>query len=163
MKNESYKPYPKNPNYLASSTGKVFSLYRMREVGSDTMYGYQAVMVNNHWVGAHRIVYEAWKGEIPKGYEINHLNGKKKDNRPSNLEAVTKKENIRHLREVLNFSNAGENSPTWKGYWSVDGTKYTTLKEAHIATRIPMQKLRKWCYGHLNDCTFIPVRKQKPG
>jgi hypothetical protein len=44
---------------------------------------------------AHRVVYEAVHGEIPLGLEIDHLNGRKADNRIRNLEAVTRAENCR--------------------------------------------------------------------
>ena len=49
----------------------------------------------------HRIVYETFIAPIPSGHEINHLNGKRDDNRPENLEAVTHAENIRYSKDVL--------------------------------------------------------------
>lgn len=47
---------------------------------------------------AHRVIWEAVHGEIPAGLEIDHLNGRKADNRISNLDAVTHSENV--LRAV---------------------------------------------------------------
>ena len=44
----------------------------------------------------HRAVYEAWHGQIPDGYQINHKDGIKRNNAPSNLEAVTGGENMAH-------------------------------------------------------------------
>lgn len=41
----------------------------------------------------HRLVYEAINGKIPTGYEIDHINGIKNDNRIENLRCVTPKEN----------------------------------------------------------------------
>jgi hypothetical protein len=52
-------------------------------------------------VGAHRIVYAMLVGPIPKGMWINHKNGIKDDNRPSNLELATPTENVMHARKVL--------------------------------------------------------------
>lgn len=49
----------------------------------------------------HRLVWEAFNGEIPKNLEINHKNGIKHDNRLENLELVTKSENIRHAIKNL--------------------------------------------------------------
>jgi hypothetical protein len=46
-------------------------------------------------VMAHRLVYELLVGPIPGGLEIDHINGDKRDNRPSNLEPVTAPENMR--------------------------------------------------------------------
>ena len=44
----------------------------------------------------HRLVYEAFKGIIPKGMQVNHVNGIKACNRLDNLEVVTPKQNIEH-------------------------------------------------------------------
>lgn len=41
----------------------------------------------------HRLVYEAFVGEISKGYEIDHINGVRDDNRLINLRVVTSKQN----------------------------------------------------------------------
>jgi DNA-directed RNA polymerase specialized sigma24 family protein len=43
----------------------------------------------------------AHKGPIPDGLEINHKNGVRDDNRLSNLEVVTRAENIFHRKTVL--------------------------------------------------------------
>lgn len=42
----------------------------------------------------HRAVYETFVGEIPEGYEIDHINIKRADNRLENLRLVTHKENM---------------------------------------------------------------------
>lgn len=42
----------------------------------------------------HRLVYEAFVGEIPEGYEIDHVNAIRDDNRLSNLRVVTRKGNM---------------------------------------------------------------------
>lgn len=50
---------------------------------------------------AHRVVYRFFNGPIADGKTINHINGKKADNRPSNLEQATMREQAIHARYVL--------------------------------------------------------------
>ena len=42
----------------------------------------------------HRLVWMAFNGEIPEGYEINHINEDKTDNRLENLSLMSHKDNI---------------------------------------------------------------------
>lgn len=49
---------------------------------------------------AHRLIYATVHGEIEPGLEIDHLNGRKDDNRIRNLDAVTRSENVK--RAVAN-------------------------------------------------------------
>lgn len=49
---------------------------------------------------AHRIVWFLTHGEIPDGMVINHIDGDKLNNHPSNLELVTPAGNARHAQET---------------------------------------------------------------
>lgn len=64
--------------------------------------GYLDVRVGRkHWAMSHRIVWLALVGPIPDRYEINHENGVRGDNRPSNLEPTTPAKNTLHSYRVL--------------------------------------------------------------
>ena len=46
------------------------------------------------WRRAHRLVYEAFAGKIPKHLEIDHIDGDKHNNDITNLRAVNRSENM---------------------------------------------------------------------
>jgi hypothetical protein len=85
-----------------SRSGKVKNNRTGNEIGHYSDDGY--VLINYmhpktkkvRKLGVHRLVYLVYKSEIPKGYEINHRNGVKDDNRIKNLEAVKPKQNMEH-------------------------------------------------------------------
>lgn len=63
----------------------------------------------------HALVMYAFVGQRPlPDTEINHINGNKRDNRLTNLEWLTRQENMDHARNVLGYSTAGENNPSAK-------------------------------------------------
>lgn len=66
-------------------------------------------------VKIHRLVAFVWMGEPPEGRtEINHKNGERADNRPCNLEWVTREENMRHAFSAGLCHNRGEMNPLSK-------------------------------------------------
>ncbi len=65
-------------------------------VGTFVKYKY-VVFANNNYRRkflVHRLVYEAFKGKIPKGYTIDHRDNDSLNNRIDNLQCVTQRENI---------------------------------------------------------------------
>ena len=58
----------------------------------------------------HRLVARAFIGEKPRGYQVNHKNGKKTDCRAENLEYVTPKQNSVHASRT-GLLPVGEASP----------------------------------------------------
>jgi len=59
---------------------------------------------------AHRLVYQYFKGDIPKGYTINHINGVPDDNRPENLEIMTVSQQNAHAFRIGAQSARGEDN-----------------------------------------------------
>lgn len=95
----------------------------------------------------HRLVYEAFNGPIPEGFQVNHINEVKTDNRPENLNLMTPKEN----------SNWGTGK--WRGgkkrkkpitQCLLDGTEvftYFSAKDAEADTNIPNSNIIHCCQG----------------
>ena len=60
----------------------------------------------------HRYIWTQVNGEIPEGMEIDHINGKKDDNRIENLQMLTKKQNNARRRKGTTYLS--ENRRQWK-------------------------------------------------
>ena len=58
----------------------------------------------------HRLVAEAFLGSPPDGYEVNHINSVKDDNRIENLEYVTRSQNLLHAVEQTGAYRGERNS-----------------------------------------------------
>lgn len=59
-----------------------------------TNRGYIILYTKAGYTLQHRIVYETFVGEIPEGYDIDHINTIKTDNRLENLRCVTRSGNM---------------------------------------------------------------------
>lgn len=92
--------------YQASNLGRVKSLERIDARGNKRKEkilkpkltrGYYEVGLYKNSIRkmylVHRIVWEAFNGQIPEGLQVNHINEVKTDNRLSNLNLMTAKEN----------------------------------------------------------------------
>lgn len=65
--------------------------------------GYTYIGFRGTMIKAHRIIWEMHYGGIPKGCEIDHINGDRNDNRLENLRMVTRSENAKN--KALNKNN----------------------------------------------------------
>ena len=108
-------------------------------------------------VSTHRMVYETFVGEIPQGYEIDHINTIRDDNRLENLRIVTHKENLNNplTRKHKSDSLKGKVAPN-KGVATSDfGKKFKT----HFGfTQYENPKLYHrelmWYYNHNKACRW---------
>jgi hypothetical protein len=77
--------------------------------------GYLRIKLNNKAKHIHSIVANHFLGERPKGLCVNHIDGNKLNNKPSNLEYVTITENIMHsIKTGLHICNRPELLPKYK-------------------------------------------------
>ena len=68
-------------------------LYMKLESDKD---GYKKLTIKKKRWYVHRLVYQAFVGDLNPELVVCHLNNKRDDNRPSNLIQLTQKENIGH-------------------------------------------------------------------
>ena len=65
--------------------------------------GYSKVRFRNKHTSVHRVIYEHYKGKIPKGFQVDHLCKNKLCVNPEHLEAVTPAENTRRASKKANL------------------------------------------------------------
>ena len=113
-KEEIWKDIPNYEGYQVSNLGRVKSLERFRKGKNDCLVSvkerilklwisnsgyYQVALCKNSIkkiYNVHRLVYEVFNGSIPEGLQVNHINEIKTDNRTSNLNLMTPKENTNY-------------------------------------------------------------------
>lgn len=72
-------------------------------------YGYLTIGVSKPkicMISVHRLVWETFVGEIPEGYEIDHINTVRDDNRIENLRCITHKDNCNNSLTRKHISKA---------------------------------------------------------
>lgn len=99
---KTFKIVPSNREnlwYYVCTDGSIFN-NNGKLLGWKDKYGY--IRVNN--TSAHRMIWEAFNGAIQKGYEIDHINTIRDDNRLENLRIVTHKENCNNSLSIKNYT-----------------------------------------------------------
>jgi len=86
-------------NYLVSESGTIINSKTGRNLkNSLNTNGYEIVQISQNGYSKnltiHRIVYAAYVGDITDGFEVNHIDGNKRNNHFTNLELTTHKENM---------------------------------------------------------------------
>lgn len=119
---------------------------------SNSVNGYIRISRNNVVQYMHRFIWKELVGPIPKGYEIDHINGIRTDNRLENLRCIPQDENKRNTKtredrdRKMNFD-----------FWEYDPTDLVyhlnfkmIAEDCLVSTKvsIKMETLIKWCEQH---------------
>lgn len=154
---ERWKPIPGYLNYEVSNYGQVRSVARTDAKGHKRKgkilkqypdgYGYMQVTLYNYGKGrsakVHQIVMKTFVGQCPKGYQVNHIDENKANNRINNLEFVTPKQNSNHGTRNERLSKAFS-----KPVKCIEtGEIYYGIHEASKQTNISYQNIWKVCKG----------------
>lgn len=100
MKKDNLFIHPVHKEYGCDENGNVYSfmfgkIKKLKPAKSKD--GYLHFIIRNNGVrknyNVHRFVWECIKGEIPEGYEVDHRNFVRDDNRIENLIAISASEN----------------------------------------------------------------------
>lgn len=105
----------------------------------------------------HILVWETFNGEIPQGYEIDHIKGNKEDNRLEMLRCVTHHENMLNpvTRNKISVSLKGR-TPANKGKtFSEFGEKFKEHFGISRYENIDLYRVEyKWYIRHNNRCSW---------
>ena len=88
----------RNTPYYATKDGKILNMSKNIELMPSKVGNYYRINAAygiNKKLLVHRVVWEAFNGSIPKGFEINHIDGNGGNNRLDNLELVMHSENLK--------------------------------------------------------------------
>jgi len=128
------RPIPGFPDYKATADGRIWSESRITQrqgkpmrVGGKFMraqllLGYPRMRVvaggKRQSVFVHNLVASAFHGEAAAGFIVDHINGKRADNRPENLRFATASQN------TANSVKRSDSRNRFKGVQRINGGRY---------------------------------------
>jgi hypothetical protein len=145
-------------NYTVDSDGDIQNVRTGRVLKhGKNQKGYHFVILSDKGrqstVSIHRLVYKTFKGEIPKGFELNHIDGNKDNNNSENLELVTHKENMLKAVEI-GLIKSGSNNKLSKSVLQINVItneiirEFGSQREAEKETGIPSSGISSCCNGN---------------
>jgi len=112
-----------------------------------TSKGYLDIKLNGQHCGVHRLVGKHFIPNEQGKLEINHKDGNKDNNRYSNLEWMTRKENINHMYDELGYTPVRNNTECFLykqeqclGYFN---TVKSACEHANQYYNVPLPSLSK--------------------
>lgn len=137
-----------NKSGLQKSKGKVLKI-------CSAVNGYSVVNLGRKTHFVHRLVCEAFYGDISDGYSVNHINGIKADNRAENLEIIKHSDNCKHAYRELGRKPSCEgltNTGASKAVRQIDSNNkivatYPSAREAERITGISHKHISSCCNG----------------
>lgn len=96
--NEEFKDLIIDNNYIISNYGRIYS--KISDIFLNESYthdkGYFRIHINSANFLVHRLVFLTFKGTIPRGYEIHHVDNNSENNFVDNLQLI----NISEHRKI---------------------------------------------------------------
>lgn len=99
IEGEIWMPYYLSSDYEVSNHGRIRNATTKKiHCGTINSHGYRIVSINSQKFPVHRIVYQSFNPkENIELLTIDHINGKRSDNRLENLRAIPKEENTQYM------------------------------------------------------------------
>lgn len=153
IKVEEWAPVPEFDGYLeASNIGRIKNAWtgKVLKQGTDTK-GYKIITVNilgqTYTRSVHRLVASAFIEGDHTGMDVHHKDTNKTNNKLSNLEYCTRKENIRHAIEDGVMKPNGFGNKPIKVKCIENGKIYNSLNECYKDIRVSPSEIRRYLAG----------------
>lgn len=161
---EGLKKVPSMDTWINDDGTKIITIKNITDENFETYYwlkhlikddtcisgsGYKMVTINRKQYSIHRLVALAWVPKIEGKNYVNHKDGNRINNKSSNLEWVTQKENVDKAYEngqiSLTHAYKGRYTRSTGRYTTPDGKKiYMTEKEYCDMLKKQGKRLRGW-------------------
>lgn len=104
--------------------------------GRNSSNGYRAIKINGRMFLEHRLAWVYMTGSLPP-HQIDHINGRRRDNRFANLRAASSSQNMQNQRDVKG-AYPHKPSGTWQSAIKINGKtiwlgKFETEEAARAA------------------------------
>ena len=154
------KPIKDFSNYLISDEGEIYNVRTMHKMkGCENNKGYRKVNLYSltkhkyEYFLLHRLVAIHFVPNPDNKPEVNHIDGNKNNNKSSNLEWVTRRENVQHAIKA-GLATQCITGYEKRGYtviqYSNDGSfikKWRSLREIESTLGYGHGNITKCCYG----------------
>ena len=109
-------------------------------VGGDNGQGYLTGSINGVLYRVHRLIWKHYYGQDPAGYQIDHINRDRSDNRISNLRLATHGQNKRNSRANRNIASGHKYIYYIKGSQKYRVMFYVNRKNLSVGTYTNLQE-----------------------
>lgn len=120
--------------------GGIYNKFNRRLKGGKDKKGYIRHKLNGKCYKEHRLIAEKFVTNPFNKPQVNHIDGDKSNNQPSNLEWVTNSENQLHAYKL--------------------GLNVSKTKEEHHNSKMTMEKVREYRERHKNGESINSIRKE---
>jgi len=101
---------------ISNKTGKILK-------PSLSNSGYYQISLKGNSYALQRLMYTYFKGDFPRNYMVDHINGIKTDNRIENLRLITG-----HHENAQNMIKYSNNKSGYYGVWKVGNVFYSKIQ-----------------------------------
>ena len=114
--------------------------------------GYRIIHFDGKKRYEHRLIWEMFNGTPPDGYDIDHINGVRSDNRIENLRLATRQQNLWNSRSKGYYLNKGINKYVVKINVNYKQLTFGSYADEELAALIAEEAKNKYYGNFVRNC-----------